>query len=278
MDEHGVRRAAHGAGVLVVGVFGAAVLALEQPQHTLHAHLDAGEHRAQRGVEERHVEVDQLSHAHLDALEMEPVARQLRLERLQELRCDLASNGHGAVANRMSASGQTGIRFREALAARDAATAASLVSTLDDAHRIELLLGAALRDARDDHAAARRFVQVEASGGDWGEVCRLLCEGDPDRRLDELAAAYVAEGRVSELWRPAGAPLAGDIRWGLPDVEVAARYAEGVGGDALVEAFADLPLHAAVAYYYRRGTIHALGPRALLILAASAAPSVSATP
>ena len=65
--------------------------------------------------------------------------------------------------------------------------------------------------------------------------------------------------------------LTRQLRVRHPDVEVAARYAEGVGGDALLDAFADLPVYEAVALYYRRGTIHALGPRALLILAASAA-------
>lgn len=170
----------------------------------------------------------------------------------------------------MTLPGQTGIRLREALAAGDWETAAALVPPLDEAHRIELLLGAALRDARDGFAAARAWLDAEDGRGDWRHVCRLLAAGEPDRTLDELAAAYVAEGRVPNEWRPRGRPLDRDVRMPFADVVVAAAYAEGVGGDALLDAFADLPLHAAVAHYYRRGTIHALGPRPLLILAASA--------
>lgn len=164
--------------------------------------------------------------------------------------------------------GQTGIRLRGALAVGDALGAAALVPALDDAHRVELLLGAALRDARDGHLRAARFLVVERDG-DWGAFCALLCAGEPDRRYDALAAAYVAERRVPEAWRAAGRPLDRDVRAGLPDVAVADALVAGVGGDALLDAFADLPLHAAVAHYYRRGSIHALGNRPLLILAAT---------
>lgn len=171
--------------------------------------------------------------------------------------------------------GQTGIRFREALARGDARVAASLALALDEAHLVELLLGEALRDARGAHAAAALWMAAEREGGGperWWPVCRLLCEGAPDRRLDELAAGYVAERRVPEGWSPGGRPLGADVRGAaFPDVAVAAALGAGVGGDALLECFADLPLHAAVARYYRVGMIHALGPRPLLILAASAA-------
>ncbi len=169
-----------------------------------------------------------------------------------------------------SSSGQSGIRLREALAAGDWAGAAEQVPALDEAHRIELLLGAALRDARDGWAAARAFLDAEAGRGDWRTVCRLLAEGEPDHALDELASAYVAEGRVPSAWSPEGRPLDRPVRVPLADLAVAAAYAAGVAGDALLDAFTDLPLHPAVAHYYRRGAIHALGPRPLLVLAASA--------
>lgn len=178
--------------------------------------------------------------------------------------------------------GQTGIRLRAALAAGDARLAAALAPELDDAHRVEILLGAALRDARRGHAAAHLFLALDAlddrvaGPARWWPLCRLFVEGEPDRRLDDLAAAYVAERRAPDRWRPSGAPLAPDAAAAIrgapfPDVAVAAALAAGTAGDALLDAFADLPLHRPVAVYYRRGTLHALGARPLLILAATAA-------
>jgi hypothetical protein len=175
--------------------------------------------------------------------------------------------------------GQSGIRLREALVAGDAVTAAELALALDEPHRIELLLGAALRDRRDDFARARLWLATEQGHGvpgpdRWSSFCRLLVTGEPDHSLDELAAAYVAEGRVPDRWRPLGAPLdrpSSRVKMRGPeaDVRVAAAYAAGIAGLALLDAFADAPLFPAVDWYYRRGTIHALGPRPLLILAAS---------
>ncbi|MDP2308930.1 MAG: hypothetical protein Q8P18_23105 [Pseudomonadota bacterium] len=170
-------------------------------------------------------------------------------------------------------SGQTGIRMREALAGGDAPTAASLALALDEPHRIELLLGAALRDARGGWAAARLWLEAEAGGEGpdrWLPVCRLLAAPGADHALDQLAAAYVAEGRIPEVWPARGRPLDRNVRVPLADVAVAEALMAGVSGPALLDAFADLPLYPAVAYYYRRGTIHALGARPLVILAASA--------
>ncbi len=170
--------------------------------------------------------------------------------------------------------GQTGIRMREVLLGGDARTAATLALDLDEPHRIELLLGAALRDARGGWAAARHYLAADASPATdpdrWLTTCLLLAEPAPDHTLDQLAAAYVAEGRIPEEWRPAGGPIDRDVRVPCADVAVAAALMAGVSGLALVDAFADLPLHPAVAHYYRRGTIHALGARPLVILAASA--------
>jgi hypothetical protein len=169
--------------------------------------------------------------------------------------------------------GQTGIRMREALAAGDARTAASLAGVLDEAHRIELLLGAALRDARGGFAAARVWMATEAKGegrARWWPLCRLLVEGEADHTLDDLASAYVAEGRVPDRWRTGVAMLEPVFTPPCADVAVATALASGIPGDALLDAFVGLPAYPAVAHYYRRGTIHALGPRPLLILAASA--------
>jgi hypothetical protein len=102
------------------------------------------------------------------------------------------------------------------------------------------------------------------------DVCRRLATGLPDTRLDDLAAGYVAERRVPEGWRAGGRAVATDVRAArYPDLVVAREYAGGASGLALLDAFADLPLYPAVNWYYRRGTIHAMGPRPLLILAAS---------
>lgn len=141
--------------------------------------------------------------------------------------------------------------------------------TLDSPHRVELLLGAALRDGRGGFAAARAWIAAEAGEGTWDEVCRLLAAPGADHTLDDLASAYVAEGRVPDRWIPEGRALDRDVRGPCADVATAAAYGAGVSGEALLDAFAELPLYAAVAAYYRKGTIHALGPRPLLVLAAS---------
>lgn len=147
--------------------------------------------------------------------------------------------------------GQAGIRFRDALLAQDLPLMRAWAAQLDEAHVIELILGAALRDGRDDFGAARAF----ASGEDI--LDRLL--GEPDHRADEAASAWIAAGSIDDRWRPEGTVDNGR--------DVVAAYAAGVSGLALVDRFVDRPLHAAVSMYYRRGTIHALGPRPLLILA-----------
>lgn len=171
--------------------------------------------------------------------------------------------------------GQMGIEWREAWLARDVPRMAALAPSLDLAHRVELLLGEALRDARDGFRRALAWFEVRDD--DWGPFCRLLAEGEPDRRWDVLAAAYVAARRAPERWTATGRPLDRDVRGApLPDVAVAAALLDGVAGEALLDAFADLPLHRAVSAYYRVGTLHALGCRPLLTLAAVAGEGGSA--
>ena len=166
--------------------------------------------------------------------------------------------------------GQLGIRLRAALVEGHWAVAAELVPTLDREHRIELLLGAALRDGRQEFAAAHLFCSLEKNGGDWGRLCWMLGTGEPDRRLDLLAASYVAERRVPDRWIPLGRGVESDPRAAaLPDVEVARQYAGGVGGLALLACFEHAPLYPAVQLYYGEGNIHALGPRPMLVMAAS---------
>ena len=168
--------------------------------------------------------------------------------------------------------GQTGIRLREALAAGDAPLAAMLAHGLDEAHTIELLLGAALRDARGGHAAARLWLAADACpplpdpDPRWWPACRLLAEPGADHSLDQLATAYIAERRAPDRWTAHGTA---DVPATLDDLTVADALMRGVAGLALLDALQDRPLYPAVSCYYRRGTIHALGPRPLLLLAAT---------
>lgn len=163
--------------------------------------------------------------------------------------------------------GQAGIRFREAMVARDVPGMVAQVPLLDQAHHVELILGEALRDARRDFATARLYLE----NPDPARICAALVEGVPDRHLDDLAAAYVASRRAPDRWVPGGRALDRPLReHAFRDIAVAAALIEGVGGDSILDTFADLPLFPAVDHYYRVGTIHALGCRPLLILAATA--------
>ncbi len=174
--------------------------------------------------------------------------------------------------------GQTGIRLRQCLIEQDAAGAIALLDSLDPAHHVELLLGAALRDARGDFLAARLYthlIEEQHAQGHvrheaWALLVALLTDGAPDEGPDLSASAWIAARRAPDRWFPLGAPLAGALP-APPGAEAAVvqAYAAGVGGLALLAALADRPLHAAVATYYRLGSIHALGPRPLFMLAAS---------
>ncbi len=164
--------------------------------------------------------------------------------------------------------GQTGILLRRLLAEGRGEEAAALVPTLDNAHRIELLLGAALRDGRENFAGAHLYMACENGAAPWEALCRWL--GQPaDHHLDDLAAAYIAEGRAPEKWLPEGLPLQSSPRLApFPDVATAAQLQAGVAGLLLLDTFWNVSLYRAVSLYYRRGIIHALGPRPLLSLAA----------
>ncbi|MSP54307.1 MAG: hypothetical protein EXR69_01670 [Myxococcales bacterium] len=158
------------------------------------------------------------------------------------------------------AHGQAAIAVRQALADGNGDLAFAHVAGLDLAHRIEVLLGAAIRDRRDDFAAVRAWY-----AGDLRAMCVLLAV-PPDTALDDAAVGLIVAGRVEERWRPHGSPV-GDGRGAWAGV--AAAVADGVGGLALVACLRDRLIHRAVLQYYVEGTIHALGVRPLLILAAS---------
>lgn len=164
-------------------------------------------------------------------------------------------------------SGQAAIAVREALACGDAASALVGVPDLDEAHRIEILLGAALRDCTDDHAAVRAWL-----AGDMSGLCERLSR-PPDTRYDDVAVGLVVHHRVPEAWRPIGVAPAGaavpPARSSASLDDVVAALAAGAGGLDLVAQLQDRLLHPAVLQYYRDGTIHALGVRPLLILAST---------
>ncbi len=155
-------------------------------------------------------------------------------------------------------SGQAAIAVRHALAAGDAVAALAGLPGLDPPHRIEVLLGAAIRDCAEDHAAVRAWL---ASDMPW--LCACLARR-PDTRLDDAAVGLIVRRRAPEHWRAAGP----DAAVATPD-EVAAALLAGAGGLKLLARFGDRLLHPAVLEYYREGTIHALGVRPLLILAGS---------
>jgi hypothetical protein len=164
--------------------------------------------------------------------------------------------------------GQTGILLRRLLAEGRGEEAAALVPRLDPAHRIELLLGAALRDRRENFRGAALYLACEDGAVPWEELCIWL--GQPaDYSLDELAASYIAEGRAPEKWLPTGLPPSSSPRaLPFPDLSVAAQLQAGVSGLDLLDTFSDVSLYPAVSHYYRKGSIFALGPRPLLSLAA----------
>lgn len=168
------------------------------------------------------------------------------------------------------AHGQAAIAVRQALGDGEGEQAFGHVASLDPAHRIEVLLGAAIRDRRGGFAAVRAWY-----ARDLLRLCSILAV-KPDSALDDAAVGLIVSGRVEERWRPHGAPL-GEHR-GLEGTSlvpgaalygVAAAVAGGVGGLELLARLQDRFLHRAVHQYYVEGTIHALGVRPLLILAAS---------
>ena len=202
--------------------------------------------------------------------------------------------------------GQMGIVFRTALLRGDAAGAARAAAELDVPHRVELLLGGALRDAREDFISSRLYLDlagptseaglgetaVEAEGR-WFPLTSRLVDPAVDMHLDTLAAGYVAGRRVPERWVPersspersspeqappeqaTGPDTFRVLRvpgwWrgvDFPEVIVAAALQAGRGGRAVLDTFAEALPFGAVDHYYRVGTIHALGPRPLLALSA----------
>jgi hypothetical protein len=154
--------------------------------------------------------------------------------------------------------GQAGIAVRDALARGDGDAAAMAVADLDDAHRIEILLGAVIR--RADGVCAQHWAD-----GDVNLLCKaLVLPGNTD--ADDRAIAYVLRRIIGERWRPDGPDAAQDPQT-MDDV--AQALAAGCGGLALLRRMKHRRLYRVVSDYYSIGSIHALGLRPLLILADS---------
>ncbi len=222
------------------------------------------ERRAELGP----VEIDQRPELHLEATELH-LGRPLRAEAVDQLRGDALDLGHATavIAPTVSDSlgpGQRAIRLRDALFEGDTTWALHWAEGLDEAHVYEVIGGACIRDARDGFAAARAFPAALAHRA-WAPVFERLL-GEPDTALDDEAASLVAARIVPDRWRPDGTPVTVLVE-GME--HAAALYAAGAAGLALIDALRSRQIYEIVSLYYRRGTLHALGPRPMLVLSAS---------
>lgn len=168
-----------------------------------------------------------------------------------------------------SPAGQSAIRLRRALAHGDAAAAAALAPQLDDDHRIEVLLGAALRDARGGFAAAREYLAIagDADADAWLPLCTALATPG-DTTHDDIAAAWVASGQVPDTVAGMDRALTHDERAELaanPEGALVGLIGAGAGLRALLAEFEGHPLILPVTAYYQGG-ICAMGWRPCLLL------------
>jgi len=161
------------------------------------------------------------------------------------------------------AAGQFAIHLRDALSAGDPDRAAALVCHLDQAHRIEVLLGAALRDGRDRFRAASMYLEASArpvTAEAWLPLCVRLA-GPVNPTWDEIAAGWVVRHRLGEPRDHGSGPGPTSA---TPEAWVAAIRA-GAGLDELLARSRHHLLCPAVSAYYR-GKIRAMGWRPALLL------------
>ena len=141
---------------------------------------------------------------------------------------------------------------------------------LDADHVVEILLGAALRDARGHFAAAQHFIALAGTPLDdpgWRKLCDVLATPG-ETGPDDFAAAWVAAGRVPDVIGSAS-PAAGPPFNEGREATLVARIAGGAPLSELLDEYSAHPLFRAVEAYYRGG-IRAMGWRPLLILAITA--------
>ncbi len=161
------------------------------------------------------------------------------------------------------AAGPFAIHLRDALSAGDPDRAADLVCRLDPAHRIEVLLGAALRDGRDRFRSATLYLEASArpaAAEAWRPLCARLA-GKVDPTWDEVAAGWVVRHRLGDV-RDHG--MGAGPSSATPEAWVAAIRG-GAGLDELLPRARYHPLHPAVSAYYR-GKIRAMGWRPALLM------------
>ena len=171
-----------------------------------------------------------------------------------------------------SPAGQAAIHLREALWRGDVDAACAQVGLLDEAHRVEILLGGALRRAADGFAAVgswRRASRQPADSAAWRALCVALAAPATSPH-DERAAGWVASGLAPETVPLQGPPLAPPrtAAFSGPGAEQALLEAlrAGFSVEAMLACWPAHPLLPGVRDYYAGG-ICALGPRALLYLA-----------
>ncbi|MEN9786084.1 MAG: hypothetical protein RLZZ299_1348 [Pseudomonadota bacterium] len=174
-----------------------------------------------------------------------------------------------------AAAGAAAVRARTALLAGDVDGVLAELSAMDAAHHVEVLLGAALRDARDGFGGLPRWWAARARPWDdpaWRDLVAWLVAAEPDDSLDVLAAGVTLGGAAGALrGRPEAPPRE------IPAMEAALRWLEA-GGDvgAWLGCFGEDPHARAVIDYLEPEAgatrIRAQGVRPLLVLAALRGP------
>lgn len=171
-----------------------------------------------------------------------------------------------------SPAGQAAIRLREALLVGDLDTALAQLVEVDGPHRVEVLLGGALRHGAAGFAAVGAWRLAATHSYEhpaWRTLCARLASPSSSGH-DEWAAAWVASGLA-----PEGVPRGGQTvppatarRFAGPDAEAALLDAlrGGSGVSDVLTVWPAHPLLEPVRAYYG-AAIGALGPRPLLYLA-----------
>lgn len=171
-----------------------------------------------------------------------------------------------------SPAGQAAIRLREALRQGDLDLAHGEIEGLDLPHRVEILLGGALRHEADGFAAvgAWRAAQAHPVGHPtWRELCARLAAPATSAH-DQRAAGWIASGLVPQALPHPGRADPPDMATRLAGPEAESALVEalgaGAGAGALLAVWPEHPLLPAVREYVA-SAIGALGPRPLLYLA-----------
>jgi hypothetical protein len=184
--------------------------------------------------------------------------------------------GGGIIIAGEAAAGAAAVRARTALVAGDVDGVRVALPEMDEAHRVEVLLGAALRDSRDGFGGLGRWREARArplQDPAWHALVGWLVAAEPQDALDVLAAGVLLrpDGAGALRGRPEAPPQ------DLARMDATVRWLRA-GGDArswLVHRDADV--HAQAVADYLGWTddgprIRALGLRPLLVYGALRGP------